>query len=339
MDSSAREPLFLFDDDLDVEFIEPDRAHEEQASNAKLDSTEPIKASGAFDLETYQKESLARHREELNRSRKPVLISRSVPESSPLPDNTAGYTSANKEEKVDKKARQKPIRLDEGLLLSSKGIPQLIHATKDFKIKGKGHETTDLSRLLQVYRFWAHQLYPKTQFKDTTQRIEKLCHSRRMLSALSVWRDEAHGKLSPDVRSEGEDLIENLDDEVVKEASAERVTVPSVEATDETSAPSNVRSYPPTSGSELDHNGDDVSDTDMDVLIKEYSNAGQGNDDWWQDQDLEEYFTASNSAPVTSGVVRASIEADQSRDDANILPLGTKSPIPVEEDWGEDMYI
>src|SRR5882762_10081140 len=41
-------------------------------------------------------------------------------------------------------------------------------------------QTTDLNRLLQVYQFWAHKMYPKTQFKDTVDRVEKLCHSKRM---------------------------------------------------------------------------------------------------------------------------------------------------------------
>ena len=67
--------------------------------------------------------------------------------------------------------------------------------------------------MLQVYQFWTHKLYPKTRFKETVDRVEKLCHSKRMqvcidlyfilLSlridhpivkvALSVWRDEAQG--------------------------------------------------------------------------------------------------------------------------------------------------
>ena len=67
--------------------------------------------------------------------------------------------------------------------------------------------------MLQVYQFWTHKLYPKTRFKETVDRVEKLCHSKRMqvcfdlfffypLSdinyttgkvALSVWRDDAQG--------------------------------------------------------------------------------------------------------------------------------------------------
>jgi len=47
--------------------------------------------------------------------------------------------------------------------------------------------------MLQIYQFWSHKLYPKTRFKETVDRVEKLCHSKRMQVALSVWRDEAKG--------------------------------------------------------------------------------------------------------------------------------------------------
>lgn len=41
-------------------------------------------------------------------------------------------------------------------------------------------QVSDLNRLLQTYQFWAHKMYPKTPFNDSVQRIEKLCHGKRM---------------------------------------------------------------------------------------------------------------------------------------------------------------
>lgn len=38
----------------------------------------------------------------------------------------------------------------------------------------------DLQRLLRIYQFWAHEMYPKGQFRDTVEKVEKLCHSKRM---------------------------------------------------------------------------------------------------------------------------------------------------------------
>ncbi|KAI0302178.1 replication fork protection component Swi3-domain-containing protein [Russula brevipes] len=92
------------------------------------------------------------------------------------------------------KKKRKPVpKLDEARLLGTNGLPQLLKDTKNFKPKGKGHEATDLDRVLRIYQFWTHKLYPKTRFKETVDRVEKLCHSKRMQVALSVWRDEAKG--------------------------------------------------------------------------------------------------------------------------------------------------
>jgi hypothetical protein len=43
----------------------------------------------------------------------------------------------------------------------------------------------DLTRLMRVYNFWAHRLYPKVKFRDTVVRVEKLCHSKRMHASIS----------------------------------------------------------------------------------------------------------------------------------------------------------
>ncbi|KIM49065.1 hypothetical protein M413DRAFT_438233 [Hebeloma cylindrosporum] len=120
-----------------------------------------------------------------------------LPSSSPPPDPSSGEkrTGGTDKGNAEKAARRKLVKLDENRLLNpTTGFPQLIKMTKGFKLKGKGHEATDLNRLLQQYQYWTHQLYPKTQFRDTVERVEKLCHSRRMNVSLSVWRDEAHGR-------------------------------------------------------------------------------------------------------------------------------------------------
>lgn len=42
---------------------------------------------------------------------------------------------------------------------------------------------------MTMYQLWAHQMYPKTNLRDTLQTVEKLCHKRsvqvRSLSPLS----------------------------------------------------------------------------------------------------------------------------------------------------------
>ncbi|KAF8798065.1 Swi3-domain-containing protein, partial [Phlegmacium glaucopus] len=149
----------------------------------------------ALNEEELRRQAEARYRKELP----PLTPHQVLPSSSAQhdrtekPGNTRSHTNKDDQAKDEKKERRRLAKLDENRLLSPDGFPQLIKMTKEFRIKGKGHEATDLHRLLQVYQYWTHQLYPKTQFRDTVERVEKLCHSRRMHVSLSVWRDEAHG--------------------------------------------------------------------------------------------------------------------------------------------------
>ncbi|KDQ33520.1 hypothetical protein PLEOSDRAFT_152828 [Pleurotus ostreatus PC15] len=130
-----------------------------------------------------------------------------LPSSSPPRDEEA--LAKDKDAVEPRPGMRKRIpRLDEGRLLGRDGFPALMKSVKGFKIKGKGHEVEDLDRLFLTYQFWTHQLYPKTQFRDTVERVEKLCHSRRMHVALGVYRDEAHGKIVRD-----EDVIDLTDEE------------------------------------------------------------------------------------------------------------------------------
>ncbi|CAE6448955.1 unnamed protein product [Rhizoctonia solani] len=87
------------------------------------------------------------------------------------------------------KARKALPKLDENRLLERDGMPALVRRAKVFNVKGKGHELSDLNRLMQMYQLWAHKMFPKMQFQDTVERVEKLCRTKRMHVALSTWRD------------------------------------------------------------------------------------------------------------------------------------------------------
>ena len=102
----------------------------------------------------------------------------------------------------EQKKKRKPIaKLDEARLLGKDGFPQLLKDTQHFRPRGKGHEVcsprvrlisplctygclchqaADLDSVLQIYQFWTHRMYSKNKFRDSVQRIEKLCHSKRM---------------------------------------------------------------------------------------------------------------------------------------------------------------
>lgn len=60
--------------------------------------------------------------------------------------------SKDNQAKDEKKERRRLAKLDENRLLSPNGFPQLMKMTKDFRIKGKGHEVlSHLFTLLNVH--------------------------------------------------------------------------------------------------------------------------------------------------------------------------------------------
>ncbi|OSC97139.1 Swi3-domain-containing protein [Trametes coccinea BRFM310] len=132
----------------------------------------------------------------------PLTPHQIMPSSSPPRDMGEAKTGTKSKagDKQDKEAgskkKAKRPKLDESRLLGEDGFPALMKQAKTFKPKGKGHELQDLNRLMNVYQFWAHKMYPNNHFIDTVQRVEKLCHTKRMHIALSVWRDEAKGLIN-----------------------------------------------------------------------------------------------------------------------------------------------
>ncbi|OKL62434.1 hypothetical protein UA08_02678 [Talaromyces atroroseus] len=89
------------------------------------------------------------------------------------------------------KQRAPIAKLDETRLLSQNGIPKLRkNAKSKLKFKGKGHEFSDLGRLLNFYQLWLDDLYPRAKFADGLAMIEKLGHSRRMQIMRREWIDE-----------------------------------------------------------------------------------------------------------------------------------------------------
>lgn len=136
----------------------------------------------------------------------PLTPHQILPSSSPprdLGDETTGAGDTEKGAKSKDgeglhKRRTIP-KLDDARLLDTDGFPALVKQAKHFKPRGKGHEVgvqlscraapeltativqlADLNRLMQVYQFWSHKLYPRQTFRANVVQIEKLCHSKRM---------------------------------------------------------------------------------------------------------------------------------------------------------------
>ncbi|KAJ7111567.1 replication fork protection component Swi3-domain-containing protein [Mycena crocata] len=175
-------------------------------------------------------------------------------------------------DKDGKKPKKKTMRLDEGRLIGDSGFPQLIEDTKKMKIKGKGHEASDLNRLLHVYQFWTHRLYPKTPFKDTVDRVEKLCHSKRMHNQLGIWRDEAHGIVN------GEKPGEDEEDNGLIDLTDTSIPGPDSDQADYASSSSHAATRPPSSieGDDSDVEPDADLAAQMDAAAR--MNARQADD-------------------------------------------------------------
>lgn len=73
-------------------------------------------------------------------------------------------------------------------------------------MKGKGHEFSDVARLLNFYQLWLDGLYPRAKFADGLQLIEKAGHSKRMQVMRKEWIDEGKpGYIKP-----GTELVESI---------------------------------------------------------------------------------------------------------------------------------
>ncbi|KAI0065377.1 Swi3-domain-containing protein [Artomyces pyxidatus] len=255
-----------------------------------------------------------------------------------LDDDDADAEGDGEKKKKKKKALPK---MDEARLLGKDGFPQLIKDTQYFKPRGKGQEAVDLDRVLQTYQFWAHKMYPKTKFRDTVERVEKLCHSKRMHVALSVWRDESKGLINGIDVSTLDDP-EGSDSEVIdltdaapggsspqssRPSSPARPAVPRVVELDDeddlfTSRPPSLPPATPSPGPSTDDF--DLDMIDMDALLEEEA--------------------ALQSGPPATHAYKTPVQ-DADDDDAmwDALEMDPAPPPPpkqrpVEDDDDEDMW-
>ncbi|XP_058486275.1 TIMELESS-interacting protein [Solea solea] len=75
-------------------------------------------------------------------------------------------------------------KLDSQRLISERGLPALRTLFDGVHFKGKGHEAADLWLLMQKMENWAHRLYPKLQFDDFIDKVEKLGAKKEVQTCL-----------------------------------------------------------------------------------------------------------------------------------------------------------
>ncbi|XP_071345845.1 TIMELESS-interacting protein isoform X2 [Trachinotus anak] len=107
-----------------------------------------------------------------------------------------GNPFANEEEEGDvsklaevpaakrKGVRRPQPKLDSQRLISERGLPALRTLFDDVHFRGKGHEAADLRLLMQKMENWAHRLYPKLQFEDFIDKVEKLGNKKEVQTCL-----------------------------------------------------------------------------------------------------------------------------------------------------------
>ncbi|KAK5999106.1 Chromosome segregation in meiosis protein 3 [Cladobotryum mycophilum] len=107
------------------------------------------------------------------------------------PDSGLGI---DQEVSIQKRARVPNVKLDEDRLLGPAGIPKLRARAAGLKLKGKGHEFSDASRLLSFYQLWLDDLFPKARFLDALVMVEKAGHKKRLQVARQDWINEGKPK-------------------------------------------------------------------------------------------------------------------------------------------------
>ncbi|KAK3695675.1 replication fork protection component Swi3-domain-containing protein [Podospora appendiculata] len=95
---------------------------------------------------------------------------------------------------LKKKPRAPRVKLDETRLLSEKGLPKVRKMGPKLKLKGKGHEFSDASRLLSFYQEWLDDLFPKATFLDALAMVEKAGHKTVMRNQRLKWIEEGRPK-------------------------------------------------------------------------------------------------------------------------------------------------
>ncbi|PTB70268.1 Swi3-domain-containing protein [Trichoderma citrinoviride] len=111
------------------------------------------------------------------------------------PDSGLGI---EEEVSVQKRARVPAVKLDEERLLGPDGIPKLRKRAAGLKLKGKGHEFSDASRLLSFYQLWLDDLFPKARFLDALAMVEKAGHKKALVTGRNEWINEGRPKASND---------------------------------------------------------------------------------------------------------------------------------------------
>lgn len=116
----------------------------------------------------------------------PPPLSPGQDQADPFGDGENGEVSklADVPEAKRKGVKRPQPKLDSNRLISDRGLPALRTLFNDVRFKGKGHEAEDLRLLMKRMENWAHRLFPKLQFEDFIDKVERLGSKKEVQTCL-----------------------------------------------------------------------------------------------------------------------------------------------------------
>ncbi|PVF95604.1 hypothetical protein CPB86DRAFT_566496 [Serendipita vermifera] len=164
-------------------------------------------------------------------------------------------------------------------------------------------------------------MFPKTQFRDTVDRVERVCRSRRMQINMSIWKDSER-RIDEEKGDPNKSDSSDLDQDGTSKA--------------KDTSPQNPTSSAPTQAQPIrriiDPEDDDDMWLDVDDALEslEQAKAPETNKPpvAVDDDDLEDWFKADDGAPKD-------MDIDSTKPDT--APSRFLSP-PTAENWDDDLY-
>ncbi|GAA5830320.1 hypothetical protein JCM3766R1_002868 [Sporobolomyces carnicolor] len=289
----------------------------------------------AFDFEAFARKSSSSKRKQHRDATTPDLATRDDTTTTTSlgngfddlfnldgPDADAAAADALKgdlvgdEDLAPAKKRRVVAKMDETRLLGPSGFPKLIQDIQRVKLKGKGHEAQDLKRVLSMYQLWTHQMYPKTNLRDTLASVEKLCHKRSAQRALKTYKDDwKNGRAASAAATKtGDDALFEADPETIARLE-ERDRDGAAGRTGAGARDSGTRDHR-GGGRDEDEEGDTFDQAELDDLF------GNGDDD---DDALMAALEAEALAVGTNKTTK-SVAAGHDDDDASAVRRGQVPP-------------
>ncbi|XP_028399152.1 TIMELESS-interacting protein-like [Dendronephthya gigantea] len=135
-------------------------------------------------------------------------------------------TQENDGKKKKKRAFKPRVNLNDERLCSKNGIQALKHLCSEENFKGKGHEVSDLNKLLCRFEHWAQCLMPRWPFNNVVQKCELLGSKSKVKNELKRIRQSEEEVIRGEPDEEGNEETEGQAETIDEERPTEAMTQP-----------------------------------------------------------------------------------------------------------------